>query len=137
MTGTTQAKLTTPEVPVSWGELVDKITILEIKSARLTSDTQRANVGKELTLLAARAAPLLAAVPAVADLKRQLVSVNETLWEIEDRIRIAEAQRCFDQHFIDLARSVYITNDKRAELKREINHLSASELVEEKSYQAY
>lgn len=137
MNGKTPHGLKTPEAPVSWGELIDKITILEIKAARLASETARANVRRELDLLTARAAPLLEAVPAVAELKAGLVSVNKTLWDIEDRIRLAEASRCFDQHFIELARSVYITNDKRAELKREINLLSASELIEEKSYSAY
>ena len=129
--------LETPEVPVSWGELVDKITILEIKAQRLESDTARANVRNELRLLAEKAQPLFAANAGAEALKTRLTVVNEALWDIEDSLRQAEARKAFDDDFIRLARSVYINNDERARIKREINLLSASELMEEKSYKPY
>lgn len=137
MTTVNGKTLETPEVPVSWGELVDKITILEIKAQRLESDMARANVRNELRLLSERARPLFAANAGAEALKARLTAVNETLWDIEDSIRQAEARKAFDDDFIRLARSVYINNDERARIKREINLLSASELVEEKSYKPY
>jgi hypothetical protein len=126
----------TPMIPVSWGELLDKITILEIKQARLEDAAQRANVAAELTALAAVAGAALtdAAVAAtLADLK----AVNEKLWMIEDALRDKEATGTFDTVFVELARAVYFTNDRRAALKREINRLLNSVLVEEKSYRPY
>lgn len=129
--------LQTPQVPISWGELVDKITILEIKAQRLTSEAALANVGRELSQLAAIEAEALARVPALAQAKARLRAVNEGLWEIEDDIRDEERARRFGDRFIELARAVYRQNDDRAALKREINDLLGSELVEEKSYQPY
>ena len=129
--------IATPHVPVSWGELIDKITILEIKSARLTSAAALQNVRRELTQLTEKTRPLGDMTSAVAPLKADLTRVNEALWEIEDKIRDKEAAKAFDAEFIELARSVYVTNDKRAALKRQINQLLASELVEEKGYAAY
>jgi hypothetical protein len=126
----------TPTVPVSWGELVDKITILEIKSERLSDDTKRANVVKELNLLADLAALHPEPAP-LADLRGSLKTVNTTLWEVEDRLRDKEAAGLFDEEFIALARAVYKHNDHRAALKRVINELLGSELVEEKSYARY
>ena len=123
----------TPLVPVSWGELLDKISILEIKSERITSPAAVANVRNELSMLAASAAPL-AAHQGLAEWKRALKDVNETLWEIEDRIREKEAEAKFDAEFIELARSVYVNNDRRARIKREINLAVGSQLIEEKSY---
>lgn len=125
---------TVPSVPVSWGELIDKITILEIKRARLSREEARANVGREHALLHATAADALAQV---APLVAQLKAVNETLWEIEDAIRAEEAQARFGADFIRLARQVYHRNDERAAIKRRINDQLASGLVEEKSYAAY
>jgi hypothetical protein len=124
-----------PRIPVSWGELVDKVTILEIKARRLTSEAGRANVRKELDLLGAILAGAVAA--RVSDLKDRLTAVNERLWDIEDSIRVKESRGEFDDGFIRLARSVYIENDERAAIKREINVLLSSQLVEEKSYAPY
>jgi predicted nucleic acid-binding Zn-ribbon protein len=124
-----------PTVEVSWGELFDKLTILEIKERRLTSPAAVANVRRELAALN----KVLRDVqpPAeLAALKQGLAAINEILWEIEDRIRAKEAAASFDQEFIDLARAVYINNDKRAALKREINLLLKSDIIEEKQYTA-
>lgn len=137
MTPANGKTLETPEVPVSWGELVDKITILEIKSQRLEQDAARANVLNELRLLGERAKPLFETHAEAETLKAKLTAVNEALWEIEDSIRQAEARKAFDEDFVQLARSVYINNDERARIKRDINLLSASALVEEKSYKPY
>jgi hypothetical protein len=123
----------TPEIPVSWGELIDKITILEIKKGRLKSKSALANVQKELTLLSEKSEPAIARSD-VQSLKRRLASVNELLWDIEDKIRGKEAKQEFDTGFIELARSVYKCNDDRAHIKREINVMLSSELIEEKVY---
>ena len=129
--------IATPHVPVSWGELIDKITILEIKAARLTSATALQNVRNELAQLTEKTLPLGDMAPQVAPLKADLTRVNEALWDIADKIRDKEAAKAFDAAFIEMARSVYVTNDQRAALKRRINQLLASELVEEKGYAAY
>ncbi|MFL5049539.1 MAG: DUF6165 family protein [Xanthobacteraceae bacterium] len=123
-----------PEIAVSWGELIDKITILEIKRARLKNESGRANVGKELELLQAKVHPDISKRIDVDVLKTRLAEVNEALWEIEDLIRAKEMSNEFDDDFIELARSVYKRNDERAAIKREINSLLDSEIVEEKSY---
>jgi post-segregation antitoxin (ccd killing protein) len=127
----------TVSVEIAPGELIDKITILEIKLERISDTEKLANVSIERdTLVQARDAALTAS----ADLDRltaELKTVNEALWEIEDDIRDCERDKDFGQQFIELARSVYITNDKRAALKRQINELLGSHLVEEKSYAAY
>ena len=125
-----------PEVLLSWGELIDKITILEIKSGRLKNPTALANVDKELKLLALRAEIAFRSAD-VAVLKKRLSDVNGALWEIEDKIRAKEAQQEFDAEFIELARSVYKRNDERAAIKRQINVALSSDLIEEKSYQPY
>ena len=124
----------TPQVPVSWGELIDKITILDIKSIRITSATAVANVRLELDLLNEKASQLLLSEPDLLKLKDALVLVNEALWVIEDKIRDKETAADFGSEFIDLARSVYKTNDRRAAIKREINLLLKSKLMEEKCY---
>jgi hypothetical protein len=126
----------TPLVPTSWGELFDKIAILEIKSERITSAAALANVRNELSQLNAVAAQA-PSDPALAELKRALKDVNEALWEIEDRIREHEAGQAFDAGFVALARSVYKTNDERGRIKREINLKLSSALVEEKQYKKY
>jgi hypothetical protein len=125
------------EVPVSFGELVDKVTILEIKSARMADAAKLANVRRELDGLMVKLAPLLAATPALTPLKTSLRTLNESLWQIEDDIRDCERNRDFGERFVELARNVYRTNDKRAAAKREIDALLGSEVVEEKSYVAY
>lgn len=124
------------EVPVSWGELIDKITILEIKSERMTDPAKLANVRRELQLLNERLATAPASA-AVARLRSDLKTVNTELWDIEDDIRDQERARDFGARFVDLARAVYRTNDRRAELKRAINDALGSAIQEEKSYAAY
>ena len=127
----------TISVAVSWGELIDKITILEIKRENMTDPDQLANVGKEYELLTATRD---AALPDDADMEndaKALKLINETLWKIEDDIRDCERAQDFGETFIDLARSVYRVNDRRAEIKRRINKNLGSDLVEEKSYNAY
>jgi 3-methyladenine DNA glycosylase/8-oxoguanine DNA glycosylase len=127
----------TPQVPVSWGEVIDKITILEIKSEKLTSAEALANVRTELALLAGVARDPLAGDERLSTLKAQLQLVNQALWGIEDEIREKEARQEFDDGFIALARSVYRQNAARAEIKRRINDLLGSEIVEEKSNKSY
>jgi len=124
-------------VPVSYGELLDKITILEIKSERIADPTKLANVRDELQLLEAtwRAHP--ASAGDIAAERAALRAVNAALWDIEDRIREQERAQCFDDAFIALARAVYVRNDERAAIKRAINLKLGSRLVEEKSYQNY
>lgn len=125
-----------PLAPVSWGEVIDKITILEIKVARLPSEEARANAAKELELLREIARPAMARGELFA-LAAKLKLLNETLWDIEDRIRDHERTQNFDSTFIALARSVYRQNDERGRVKRQINQALESGLVEEKSYQPY
>jgi len=125
-----------PTIEVSWGELVDKITILEIKEQRLHSEQAVANVRKELALLR-RTFDGLQLSPSLEKLKRELKGINQSLWEIENRTRAKEAAKTFDAEFIQLTRSVYLKNDKRAAIKRQINELTNSELVEEKQYTRY
>jgi hypothetical protein len=124
-------------VPVSVGELIDKITILEIKSERIKDPAKLDNVRRELGLLQATwdASPL--SDQDVGELKAELKKVNETLWEIEDFIRVKETERAFDEQFIEFARSVYVNNDRRAALKRRLNEATGSTLVEEKDYPSY
>ena len=125
------------QVPVSVGEVLDKITILQIKLAHISDATKRANIQNELDALL----PLVAGDAFTTDqmqaLMAELKSVNEALWDIEDDIREKEAAKSFDAEFIRLARAVYITNDKRAEIKKQINLATGSALVEEKSYESY
>ncbi|HMM45095.1 MAG TPA: DUF6165 family protein [Candidatus Macondimonas sp.] len=127
------------QIPVSYGELIDKITILEIKQARITDPGKRRNVSHELTLLQAawEASAAAQGVVAIDDLRVALKAVNEALWDIEDDIRDKERAQAFDAGFIKLARAVYHQNDRRAALKREINLRLGSALVEEKSYADY
>jgi hypothetical protein len=120
-----------PEVPVSWGELIDKITILEIKAERLTDPAALANVRRELAALAPHAPAADARLPA---LRAALSEVNAALWDIEDRIREKEAVADFGADFVELARAVYRQNDRRAALKRQISLALGSDLIEEKSY---
>ncbi len=128
---------TAPRLPVSWGELIDKVTILEIKSERILTGEALLNVRKELSLLAAACAPELMSDPSVSNLKGRLRTVNEELWEIEDAIREKERRKDFDVQFIELARSISRRNDERAAIKKEINAVLNSEIIEEKSYKPY
>jgi hypothetical protein len=125
--------LASPSVPVSWGELIDKITILEIKRERIGGAEAHAHVIDEHRLLSDIGA-LALRVDGVRLLYDELRRVNAALWDIEDRIREAEARAQFGPDFVRLARSVYKTNDERAMLKRRVNDLLGSGLVEEKSY---
>jgi predicted nucleic acid-binding Zn-ribbon protein len=124
-------------VEVSAGELLDKITILEIKSERMDDPAKLANVRTELDTLRDtwQASPL--AARDIADQMRRLKAVNERLWDIEDAIRRHEADGDFGDDFVQLARSVYFSNDERAAIKRELNEMLGSRLVEEKSYADY
>jgi hypothetical protein len=126
-----------PAVAVSWGELIDKITILEIKEQRLSSPQAVANVRNELAVLNRAVAELNPMPDALKALKQRLKAINEKLWDVEDGIRAKEAVKNFDPQFIELARSVYFHNDERARAKREINELLKSGLVEEKQYTTY
>jgi uncharacterized protein DUF6165 len=125
------------KVPISPGELVDKITILEIKSERIKNAAKVANVRVELDLLNATWRADDAARKDIANERAALRRINEALWDIEDRIRLKEKAKAFDAEFVELARSVYIRNDERAEIKRAINEKLGSTLVEEKSYEDY
>jgi hypothetical protein len=124
-------------VPVSFGELLDKIAILEIKSERMSDPAKLANVRKELDALNATWAAHPAARVDIAGLRERLKAVNERLWVIEDDIRIHEKQQRFDAEFVRLARAVYFENDERARIKKDINLALGSAYVEEKSYQDY
>ena len=124
-------------VEIAPGELIDKITILEIKSERIADADKLKNVRVELDVLAAARDAAIAASAELAELTAQLKQVNEALWEIEDAIRDCERGQEFGPKFIELARSVYHTNDRRSALKRQINELLGSKLIEEKSYAAY
>ncbi len=124
--------------PVSWGELLDKMTILEIKSERIADKGKLANIGRELEELRRTVAEAAPGMPeSVKDVIRELKRTNEKLWVIEDDIRNCERQKDFGPTFIELARSVYVTNDQRFKLKRELNDALGSALVEEKGYAAY
>ena len=126
-----------PRVPVSWGELLDKVTILEIKSERLRTPAALANAAHELTLLRAIVAELAETPPGLAALRGELAAVNRRLWDIEDAIRRKEAAAEFDAGFIELARAVYRGNDERSRIKRAINELLGSDIIEEKQYVGY
>ena len=120
--------------PISIGELIDKITILEIKKNKLQNSKLK-NVLKELSFL--RKLMEKHQIEITDNLFTELKEINLTLWNIEDQIRIKEKNKEFDNIFIELARSVYFTNDKRSEIKKRINRLSNSEITEEKSYAEY
>ena len=115
--------------PISVGELIDKITILEIKGKRIADESKRINGEKELEALRSIEVPNIP-----TDLVDELREVNRSLWDIEDAIREKERMSEFDEKFVELARSVYFTNDRRSRIKRSINEISGSDLIEEKSY---
>ncbi|APP83878.1 DUF6165 family protein [Xanthomonas hortorum pv. vitians] len=124
-------------VPVSFGELLDKIAILQIKSERISDPAKLTNVRNELSALEISWMSHPAAGHDIVRLRAALKAVNERLWVIEDDIRLKEQAQTFDDEFVQLARSVYIENDERARIKKEINLALGSSYVEEKSYQDY
>ncbi len=128
---------TMPLLPVSWGEVFDKLTILCIKAEKLTDSEKLANIElekKEISMVVGDIARFpVELLPLVEELKQ----INERLWDVEDGKRDCERRQCFDEGFIQLAREVYFGNDQRAAIKRKINELLGSAIVEEKSYQAY
>jgi hypothetical protein len=124
-------------VPLSPGEMLDKITILRIKAARMSDPVKVANVKHELSLLEQTWKDSGAAAVDLGNEEANLTRVNEQLWVIEDEIRDEERAKRFAEKFIELARAVYITNDERAAIKKRINTLMGSNIVEEKSYQQY
>ena len=124
------------KIEVAPGELIDKITILEIKLARISDEEKVRNVQREYALLT-QAADVVVTSPELTVLRSELKRINGLLWQIEDDIRERERRRDFGPNFIRLARAVYRTNDERARVKREINRLLNSTLVEEKAYAPY
>jgi hypothetical protein len=127
------------QAPISLGELIDKITILEIKAANITDSDKLKNVSHELNILNQKVNELLdpAGQQKLSPLKQSLKDINQELWIIEDDIRDCEYVKDFSDKFIQLARAVYVTNDKRAKVKKDINLAFGSELIEEKSYKDY
>jgi hypothetical protein len=125
------------EAPVAIGELIDKITILEIKAERFTDAAKRKNVVAELSMLCARRDQAVPQAPRLDALSAQLKAVNERIWELEDSIRDCERRADFGPDFVAMARSIYRTNDERAAVKRQINVGFGSDLIEEKSYAPY
>ncbi len=127
------------QAPISLGELIDKITILEIKAANISDTTKIKNVSHELAILNEKINNLLdnAGHTKLAPLKQALKDINQSLWIIEDDIRDCEYVKDFSDKFIQLARAVYVTNDQRAKVKKDINIAFGSELTEEKSYKDY
>ena len=132
-----QGNLMNITVPVSVGEVIDKVTILEIKSERITDEAKLSNVAAELEALRPLVSGGVFDSAELVELTDGLRRVNAELWDIEDNIRAEEAGCRFGDRFIELARAVYITNDRRAELKKKINLATGSDLVEEKSYEDY
>ena len=125
------------KIDVSVGEIMDKLTILEIKAEKIQDEAKLANVRKERDSLLPVISQPAYQTDEVKQLVAKLKSINLKLWGIEDDIRLKEADKAFDEGFIELARSVYFTNDERAAVKKQINLATGSELVEEKSYEDY
>jgi hypothetical protein len=124
-------------VQISAGELLDKLTILEIKRENIADDAKTANVAREYAALSEVVEREIGADPEISWLRAELKEINAELWRIEDDIRDRERQASFGAEFIALARAVYRTNDRRAELKHRINLVTRSDLIEEKSYAPY
>ncbi len=124
-------------VPLSVGEVLDKVTILEIKSERIDDAAKLKNINNELAQLRALLTDAVFDEASIKSLVDELKQINETLWDIEDSIRDQEMAGTFGDRFIELARAVYVTNDKRAMIKKKLNEATGSTLVEEKSYKDY
>ena len=129
--------LSAPKVPISWGELIDKITILEIKQVHISTPSALVNINKELGYLNEIVLNNTGVGELVNDFKKKLLDVNTRLWKVEDDIRDKEFKSEFDATFIELSRKIYRLNDDRARLKKAINQALKSELVEEKSYKDF
>ena len=129
--------MNSPQIPISWGELLDKITILQIKLENLTAQNALNNVARELKQLQSICSQSCPKTIKPKQLELELKKINQKLWDIEDKIRDKERNKSFDDEFIQLARSVYITNDERSRIKRRINETFGSDLIEEKSYADY
>lgn len=127
----------TPMIPVAWGEVFDKITILEIKAEKISNADKRFNVLSELNELQKIVGDIGRFPDILPEQLAKLKAINRELWDVEDSKRDCERNQCFDQHFIELARKVYINNDKRAAIKKTINTLLGSLIVEEKGYESY
>ena len=125
------------KVELSVGELIDKISILQIKAERIIDRSKLENINKELDVLMSLWNDSINSNNNLESEINDLKAINEELWDIEDKIRDKERDRVFDKGFIELARAVYVTNDKRADIKRIINSKTGSELIEEKSYSDY
>ena len=125
------------EIPVSFGELIDKLTILEIKKSKITNNKKLKNVQLEFELLNKKYQTILNDTKELQVFYDALLKVNSKLWEIEDKIRILENNKEFNEEFIDLARSVYKSNDERFAIKNEINKTFDSEIQEQKEYENY
>lgn len=124
------------KVEVSNGELLDKLSILEIKSEKITDSGKLKNVNKERKVLL-KEMKKIPSFSEIENLHKELRQINEKLWDIEDELRNLEKQKRFDNTFIELARSVYYTNDQRSVIKKNINRITKSSLIEEKSYEKY
>ena len=125
------------KIPVSSGELIDKISILKIKRKKIINKSKLQNINHELSLLNKIYKNNFKKNKKILLYEKKLIKVNKKLWDIEDKIRYLESKRNFNQQFINLARAVYINNDQRSEIKKKINKLTGSHLIEEKSYKSY
>ncbi len=125
------------EIPVAAGELIDKISILEIKAEKLTDQKKLENVRTELDMLRARCQDAIVPTDILTGLMQQIKTVNMRIWDLEDGIRDHERRREFDAKFVELARAIYQANDERAKLKRDLNVRFGSLIIEEKSYTSY
>ena len=134
MASTSDQELFAPHVPVSWGELVDKICILEIKKDHASNDAIRKNIVTEFKLLDSFLSEEILRCPNLMSLRMELKVINQNIWDIEDEIRLKEARHDFGASFIELARNTYKFNDRRASIKRKINNILNSEIIEEKIY---
>jgi|TARA_Y100001001_G_C7734669_1_gene212042 hypothetical protein len=124
-------------IPVSSGELIDKISILKIKRKKILNKSKLQNINHELSLLNKIYKNNFKKNKKILLYEKKLIKINKKLWDVEDNIRLLESKKKFNQKFIDLARAVYINNDQRSEIKKKINELTGSYLIEEKSYKLY
>ena len=125
------------KIPVSSGELIDKISILKIKRKKIINKSKLQNINHELSLLNKIYKNNFKKNKKILLYEKKLIKINKKLWDVEDNIRLLESKKKFNQKFIDLARAVYINNDQRSEIKKKINELTGSYLIEEKSYKLY